>query len=79
MSDDTTHVLSMWTIYDHPKDHPDFWVGRCHVVDKHGSRPTDRLITARTLDSLRELMRRRGLARLPRDPKDDPKIVEVWL
>jgi hypothetical protein len=73
------HLLEMWTIYDHPRDMPEKYVARLHVIDKGGSRPTDKVIVADNLDAIREIMESHGLTRLKRYDDDDPVIVEVWL
>jgi hypothetical protein len=67
--------LEIWTIYDHPRDFPNTFVARRFMYD----RPTDRVITAPNVETLRSWFRQRGLCRIPRDPLDDPKIVECWL
>ena len=72
-------VLSMWTIYDKPTDHPYAFVARRFEVGTAGVVATDNIIIASQVETLRECMRDRGLTCLERDPLDDPKIVEVWL
>ena len=68
-------TLSIWTIYDHPKDLPDFFVARRFEIDK----PTEDVIVASYLDTLRERMVDKGLTRIYRSEDDDPVIVETWL
>ena len=71
--------LSIWTVYDHPRDYPDSWVARRSAISRTvGVVITADMFTADTLDELRALLPP-GLYRLPRYPQDDPKIVEVWL
>lgn len=77
MSDDG--ALAIWTVYDHPKDFPQEFVARRFSVDRHGSRPTDDVLTSTSLDLLRTELAGRGLTVINRMPGDDPKIVEVWL
>lgn len=67
--------LSMWTIYDHPKDHPFHYVARRFVLD----RPTADVIVDASLAALRRLFAERGLVCLDRAPDDDPVIVETWV
>lgn len=74
-----TELLVLWTIYDHPRDYPNAFVARRWVVERGGERATDTLMTSDTLDWLRDQMLDMGLYRLPRDPADDPSIVETWL
>jgi hypothetical protein len=77
MSDD---VLPIWTVYDHPRDYPHCYVARKFLVGGLADElPTDEVITAPTLDEIRELMERRGLTCLRRAPEDDPVIVETWI
>jgi len=73
-------VMSMWTIYDHPTDHPDFFVARRWVVPRGGPPiPTKDMVTGDTLESLRRLLRDFGLISIGRCATDDPVIVETWL
>lgn len=66
--------LPLWVIYDRPTDMPNAFVARKWLNDV----PTHEVLQAGTLDGLRSLLPR-GLHLLPRDPADDPKIVEVWI
>lgn len=72
-----SNVLSMWTVYDHPSDHPAHWVARRWEVAKE-AKPTQDLLLADTLEALRAQLPP-GLYRLPRQPGDEPAIAEVWL
>lgn len=70
--------LTLYVIYDHPKDFPNHFVVRrnhvngtyrvvdsfCHVVD--------------TIEQARECIPQ-GLYRFDRDESDDPVIVETWM
>ena len=67
--------LSMWVIYDHPKDYPNSYVARRWELD----RPTTDIIVCPRLDAIRHEMQIRGLACLARNPNDDSKIVECWV
>jgi len=73
--------LELWTIYDHPTDFPNHFVARRWVVNKAYGHATQDHILADTLAELRAALRihRPWLYRLPRQPDDDKKIVEVWL
>lgn len=71
--------LMMWTIYDHPKDHPDCFVARLWFVTSDGPMPTDAIMLNADLEVLRVQLERHGLYCLKRFSDDDPKIVEVWL
>lgn len=70
--------LSMWTVYDHPRDYPDVFVARRFEITRGLSGPTNDMFTADTLDELRRLLPP-GLFCLLREPDDDPKIVETWI
>lgn len=67
--------LSLWTIYDHPLDYPEYFVAREFHLDK----ATTNVLIANSLEELREGFRRAGMVPIPRDPSDDPVIVETWL
>jgi hypothetical protein len=66
--------LPIWTVYDHPTDHPDTFIARRFENDK----PTTDAI-AGDLDLIRKCMQRAGLTCLMRAASDDAKIVETWL
>jgi hypothetical protein len=70
--------LDMWTVYDHPRDYPDKYVARRCTVGRGGLTMTNDMFVADTINEVRSLLPL-GLFCLPRDPKDDPCIVEVWL
>jgi hypothetical protein len=71
-------VVIMWTVYHRPKDHPDArWVARRFEVT-NVVKPTNDMFVADSLNELRILLPR-GLHCMPRQPDDDPTIVEVWL
>ena len=72
-------TLSMWTIYDHPKDYPDTYVARRWEVGPTGAMATRVLMTSEDLGWLREQMEDMGLTCLARVDGDDSKIVETWL
>jgi hypothetical protein len=75
----TETELSIWTVYDHPRDFPDFFVARRWIAGSHGERPTKDILLSADLTELRNELATQGLTALCRDPSDDPKIVEVWL
>jgi hypothetical protein len=72
-------LLAMWTVYDHPTDHPDSFIARCHVVGSGIEGATTNTIRTETLRTMRMVLRMAGLTPIKRDPADDAKIVEVWL
>jgi hypothetical protein len=71
--------LCTYTIYDHPLDCPEKFVVRQFVVAT-GPDPVPGPIVAETetLAEAREAIPR-GLICFPRQPGDDPVIVETWL
>ena len=72
--------LSIWTVYDHPKDYPRDFVARLHEADARRSRPTRHVLVANRIDTLRYVLCfDLGLTRLSRNTDDDAKIVETWL
>jgi hypothetical protein len=71
-------ALSLWTIYDRPLDHPDGFLARRHESGETFKGPTSDAFTG-DLETLRQTFRRAGLTVIPREPNDDPRIVETWL
>lgn len=70
----------MWVVYDHPSDFPDVFIARRWDPTNAGFMPTERTITGTTLEEVRASINKTpGLCLIPREPLDDPKIVEVWL
>ena len=72
-------LLSVWVIFDHPRDCPDMFIARRFTIRPHHVDPTEDVLRAATLDPLREMFMRRGFVRFARDPRDDAKIVESWM
>lgn len=70
--------LLIWTIYDHPADYPDFYVARPTIIRPKTSGHLPMHLLAKDLDTLRTMLPD-GLTRLPRQPTDDPSVVEVWV
>lgn len=73
-----TEPLTTWTLYDHPADFPDGFVARKFI----GDQPTDEFVVAGSLDDIRRLVRNLaepGAVCFPRDPTDDPAIIETWI
>jgi hypothetical protein len=71
-------TLSMWTVYDHPKDFPHSYVARRFEVNDGGPTPTGDLVQGE-LSIIRKTFSDCGLVCLTRNPEDDPVIVEVWI
>lgn len=73
-------TLTLYTIYDHPRDYPDHVVVRWHWVED------GRIVTGPgccwvcdSVGQARSALRRQGLTSLGRHPKDDATIVETWI
>lgn len=71
--------LEVWVVYDHPKDYPDFYVVRKQIAMPGEVIPTKQVWMSESLESLRDELRQRWLTCIPRDPADDPKIIETWI
>jgi len=69
--------LSMWTVYDHPKDFPNSYVARRFEVDARGPRSTSDLMVSGDLELLRKTLEKRGLYKITRNPDDDACILET--
>lgn len=69
--------LPIWTIYERPADYPDLFVARLFI----GGKPSAKALFGRTLDEVRAVLTHTypGLFCIPRDPRDEPQIVETWL
>lgn len=72
-------ILSIWTIYDRPRDFPNTFVARRHEAMAGATRPTQDVMICTDLERLRDHLARMGLTMIPREPGDDPMIVESWL
>lgn len=74
----TASGLTMWTVYESPRDYPGLFVARRWIVD--GSEPvaTNEVFIATTLAGIHRALPG-GLFRLERAPMDDPCIVETWV
>ncbi|HXJ60733.1 MAG TPA: hypothetical protein VNU68_29160 [Verrucomicrobiae bacterium] len=69
--------LSIWTIYERPKDYPRHFVVRRWTIGA-GQERAHECQLADTLEEARKLVPPL-LIRLDRQPNDDPVIVENWL
>ena len=70
--------LSIWTICKNPSDHPGKFTARRHEVFPGRSSATQHLLVADSLEAIRALLPP-GLYLIPREPNDDPVIVESWI
>ncbi len=79
-NDNVPGHIELWTVYDHPKDHPTCFIARRAVVYSGGTTiMTHDIVTAYTLKEIRDNLSARGLIKIPRHEMDDPVIVECWL
>lgn len=69
-------MVTIWTVYNSPTDHPGLYVARRSV----DGTPTADVIFDADFAILRSKLAAKGLRFLaPRSPGDDPKIVETWI
>jgi hypothetical protein len=71
-------ALTIWTIYDRPKDHPHGFIARRFEVGRGTSTATDHTL-AGDLDDIREILAQAGLTNIRRQDGDEPQIVESWI
>jgi hypothetical protein len=71
-------ILEMYVIYHQPKDIPSPYVLRKWNLGDEGLKTEGEFATGETLDEIRSLLPN-YLIKLPRDPNDDPVIVETWI
>lgn len=71
-------ILPMWVITHKTKDFGDKYVARPHAVGVKTVTPLNKYLLADTLEEIREMLPP-GLVCMPRQPEDDPVIVETWL
>lgn len=68
----------MWVVTHKTKDFPGLYVVRIHEIGSGYTRPTEQFHTAPSLEEVRKFIPL-GMTKLPRDPQDDPVIVESWV
>jgi hypothetical protein len=70
--------MTQWTIYRHPKDHPNEYVLRAAYIMKDHTVKIDDVAWAHPdVEVLRKIVPP-GLVRIPRFANDDPVVLEVW-
>lgn len=67
--------MELWTVYKRPASGCEV---RKILVEDEGLVPADTQLF-RNLGEARLALSRRGLIRVPRDPQDDPALLETWL
>ena len=74
--------LYVFTVYDHPTDFPDHFVVRRFKISSeppYEPIPDCIFMQEKSLMVIRDYLSYIGLYKIPRDPNDDPKIVESWI
>jgi hypothetical protein len=71
-------ALTLWTVYERPKDFPESYVARMWEVTAAGPVATLSIIEG-DLEFVRAAMRALGLVKLLRADGDDPVILETWM
>lgn len=76
-----SRTLFTYTVYDSPADYPGrFVVRRFRVIPNSEPLPDPEPFYIGTdLEAVRDKLERFGLFKIPRDPQDDPVIVETWI
>lgn len=72
-------ALTVWTVYDKPRDYPHDYVARCFVVSNGTSRPSANVIVGKSLSEVRAYLHQAGLVCLMRSEGDEAQIIETWL
>jgi hypothetical protein len=71
-------ALSIWTVYDHPKDFPHSYVARRFEVGVDGAHATTDIVQGE-LAIIRKSFLTCGLTCLVRNDADEPQILESWI
>ena len=58
-------VLTIWTVYERPRDYPTGWIARMHEVGGAVVKPTGYVIKAVELEPIREKLARPGSSAFP--------------
>jgi len=71
--------LSVWTIYDKPKDHPEGFIARRFQVASGSITATEETLVSANLEEIQDELDARGFAKLARSEDDHPSVVESWI
>ena len=77
----SSKIVMIVTVYEHPKDIPDSYVARAHILSHGAKAPyaSPAIYIARdTLDAVRAAIPA-DMLRICRQPTDDPTIVESYM
>jgi hypothetical protein len=69
--------MTMWTVYDRPRDHSVGFIARRFEIGGGVSGPTEDTLSGE-LEHLREVFERAGFVKMTRSKGDEPQIVESW-
>jgi hypothetical protein len=72
-----SNLLTIWVIYQNPRDFPGKWVLRAQMATPDGVTALPQCVVADSLDEARSRVPY-GLIRMTRHPNDDPVIYETW-
>jgi hypothetical protein len=75
---DRVHESSVWSIYDHPRDHPSSFVIRETVAGATRIVTSPGAMYANTVDEAHAKLPP-GSTILPKDPQNPPNLIEVWI
>lgn len=71
-------VLSMYVVYERPRDYPTSYVVRRHAITPQGHYATPDHTIHATLEEARAAVPQ-WMVRMVRHPNDEPQIVECWV
>ena len=72
-------MLTIWPVYEKPRDYPTGWIARMHEVSGAVVKPTGHVIKAVELEPIREKLSRAGLVCVPRQEGEKREIIESWI
>lgn len=74
-------MLTIYTVYNKPKDFPDEFVVRIHTVSQSGQPSVRKDLFDRgpSIEFIRQKLTRLGLHNIGRFENDDPVIFECWI
>lgn len=73
-------LVDVWVLYDHPQDHPDYFIVRRQCAHTDGSVTANQTAYGfKDAATARAWLAAKGLTCLARHPDDDPVIMETWI